>query len=93
MKKKPAKKPRRNPHKERLEIMQHHAQVNGKDRDEARAELKRVYEGSVRVYRLLEAERAELLARAEKILATMMALELRIEDRTSPMSTRINRWT
>jgi len=56
-------------------------------------ELRRVQEASARTYELLKAERGELLARADKLLAVMKALELRTENQGSPVTTRVDRWT
>lgn len=62
------------------------------ERDLISTELQRVQQASKRTYKLLESERAELLARAEKLLAVMKSMELRTENQGSPMGTSIDRW-
>ena len=76
--------PRRDKKQERIELLEHHLKdaTQRRERDEKRE----AEESMLRVYGMLDAERSELLARADKITVLMKSLGVRLENQCSPIS-------
>lgn len=87
MKQKQTRTPRRNKDKERADSFENqlrYAQQRAEDTDKRNGE-----QALLRTYRMLEAEHADLLARAKKLDVLMRSMSVKLYDDGSPSCARV----
>lgn len=86
MKKKASREPRTDRRKERIEALEAALRVGAAKSDARIEELRQSQQIGLRVYYLLDAERKELLARANKLDVIMRSMGIQVPNCSSPAS-------